>query len=85
MQSKTDWARTRERIFERDGGMCQITGIFLSRAYYAIDHKSKCKMGGGFRNDEDHNLRLAHPIANQLREDGYSDAEIRQKLIEYYS
>lgn len=75
--SDTDWAKKRPEIFARDKGVCQITGIMLMPDCYAIDHIERRKMGGGFRTDIDSNLRLTHPIANNLREQGKSINQIK--------
>jgi hypothetical protein len=76
-----EMAKLREFIYQRDDGICQLSGVRVERDVAVLDHIKKCKMGGGFRHDTKENLRLAHPYANNLREAGYDRTGIQAVMV----
>ena len=48
--------------------MCAICFQFLPEEMATADHIKKRKMGGGFRDDRQENIRAVHLICNQMRE-----------------
>jgi len=59
------WQRTRERIFARDGYVCQLRLIRCTGAAEVVDHKLNRARGGS---DDDSNLQTAcRPCNDQKR------------------
>lgn len=57
----------RERLYRRDGGMCQLCGQPVSSGAFQLDHIIPKSKGGAFTWS---NLRLAHKGCNSSRCDG---------------
>jgi hypothetical protein len=67
IKGRAEYVRRRRKAWEDQKGVCALCLKKLAWEEASTDHILRRKMGGGFRDDSQSNIRAVHLLCNALR------------------